>query len=193
MALLNYEGLKYYHNKLVDWINAKHDNTKTVSEAKLNTEDNVVYFTTDTNEIYLNGVCYGGSTFDLSGYATKQWIEDKNYLTSIPANYVTQAELKTINGQSIVGSGNIEIEGGSGTFDPTILDDYATQAWVSQQNYIKNIKTINGESLIGTGDIILNSGGSGNGVSASDYEQDQKAIAGVLNFLNSKLIWQDEE
>ena len=192
MALLNYEGLKYYHSKLVEWINAKHDDTKTASEAKLNTIDNVVYFTTDTNEIYLNGVCYGGSTFDLSSYVTKQWIEDKHYLTSIPADYVTQSELKTINGQSIVGSGNIEIEGG-GTFDPTILDDYATQTWVSQQNYIKNIKTINGESLIGTGDIVLNSGGSGNGVSASDYEQDQKAIAGVLNFLNSKLIWQDEE
>ena len=43
----------------------------------------------------------------LSGYATEQWVEDKNYLTE-------HQPLKTINGQVISGTGNIEIEA-SGT------------------------------------------------------------------------------
>lgn len=32
---------------------------------------------------------------DLTGYATEQWVEDKNYLTSIPEEYVTETELET--------------------------------------------------------------------------------------------------
>lgn len=43
----------------------------------------------------------------LSGYATEQWVEDKHYLTE-------HQPLKTINGQVISGSGNIEIECESG-------------------------------------------------------------------------------
>ena len=43
---------------------------------------------------------------DLNGYATEQWVEDKGYLTE-------HQQLKTINGESIVGEGNITIEGGS--------------------------------------------------------------------------------
>ena len=50
----------------------------------------------------------------LSGYATEQWVEDKNYLTE-------HQPLKTINGQVISGTGNIEIEA-SGT--SVTVDDY---------------------------------------------------------------------
>ena len=48
----------------------------------------------------------------LSGYATEQWVENKNYLTE-------HQPLKTINGQVISGTGNIVIEasGGSVTVD----------------------------------------------------------------------------
>ena len=43
----------------------------------------------------------------LTGYATELWVQNQGYLTE-------HQPLKTINGQSIVGEGNIEIEGGSG-------------------------------------------------------------------------------
>lgn len=38
----------------------------------------------------------------LEGYATEQWVEDKNYLT--------EHQLKTVNGETLVGDGDIEIE-----------------------------------------------------------------------------------
>lgn len=44
-----------------------------------------------------------GEIPSLSGYATEQWVEDKHYLTE-------HQPLKTINGQVISGTGNIEID-----------------------------------------------------------------------------------
>lgn len=85
----------------------------------------------------------------LSGYATEQWVEDKHYITGVDlSDYATKEEipslsgyateewvenkgyltehqhLKTINGQSLVGDGDIEI-GTGGTID---LSDYYTTA-----------------------------------------------------------------
>lgn len=78
----------------------------------------------------------------LAGYATEEWVESKNYLTqhqdisgkqdkiedletirSGAAKGATAIqEVKTINGQSIVGSGNITIEGGSGGGNANIVE-----------------------------------------------------------------------
>ena len=78
----------------------------------------------------------------LEGYATEEWVEGKNYLTqhqdisgkqdeikdletirSGAAKGATAIqEIKTINGQSIVGSGNITIEGGSGGGNANIVE-----------------------------------------------------------------------
>lgn len=76
-----------------------------------------------------------------SQYVTENELNAKGYLTSVPSEYVTETELsgknyatktevegkqnqlvsgtniKTINGESILGSGNIEITGGSGNVD----------------------------------------------------------------------------
>jgi len=52
---------------------------------------------------YITGV-------DLSDYATHQWVENKNYLTE-------HQPLKTINGQVISGTGNIEITASGGTIN----------------------------------------------------------------------------
>lgn len=41
----------------------------------------------------------------LNGYATEQWVENKHYLTQ-------HQPLKTINNESLIGTGNITIEGG---------------------------------------------------------------------------------
>lgn len=80
---------------------------------------------------------------DLTAYATKEWVEDKHYITTVQP-------LKTINGESIVGEGNITISGGSGTtvdaytkaesdarFQP--IGNYATEQWVLDKHYITGV------------------------------------------------------
>lgn len=75
----------------------------------------------------------GGGSVDTSNYYTKQEIDDKGYLTEIPEAYVKKDELsdvaktgnysdlkdipsfKTVNGESILGTGDIAISGGSET------------------------------------------------------------------------------
>lgn len=79
----------------------------------------------------------GGTSPDLSGYATESWVEGKGYLTEhqslseyakkteLPtktsdlindSGFLTEHQaLKTINGVSIIGSGNVEIVGGGDT------------------------------------------------------------------------------
>lgn len=53
---------------------------------------------------------------DLSGYATEQWVENQGFLTE-------HQPLKTINGESLVGQGNITISGG----DVDLSDYYNKQ------------------------------------------------------------------
>ena len=72
---------------------------------------------------------------DLTGYATQSWVESQGYLTSVPSGYATEqfvtnslsgyatetwvgsqgyldsSSLKTLNSQTLVGEGNIEIQG----------------------------------------------------------------------------------
>ena len=85
--------------------------------------------------------------------------------------------IKTINGQSLLGSGNITIDGGSGGVSQEAFDslvntvdnidaDVAQLTKDVQEKQDKlvsgtNIKTINGESLIGEGDITISGGGGG--------------------------------
>ena len=92
----------------------------------------------------------------LNGYATEQWVGQQGYLTE-------HQPLKTINGETIVGNGNIEISSGEET-DPIwtaekvnyytktevntsletkankteipSLNGYATEQWVGQQGYL---------------------------------------------------------
>lgn len=61
------------------------NNTKTKEEI-INSTDGVYYFTTDTKQIYRNGESYGGNITDLSEYATKQWVEDKNLIIAQALN-----------------------------------------------------------------------------------------------------------
>ena len=81
-------------------------------------------------------------------YITDDELDSKGYLTSIPEEYITETELnskgyltehqplKTINGESIVGTGNITIEGGGESVD---LSVYYTKAEIDSM--IGNIST----------------------------------------------------
>lgn len=55
--------------------------------------------------------------YDFEEFATKEWIDGQGYLTE-------HQHLKTINGESLVGDGNIVIQGGGGTVD---LSNYYTK------------------------------------------------------------------
>lgn len=56
---------------------------------------------------------------NLDGYATEQWVEDKTYATEQyveDKGYVVSTNLKTINGESLLGEGDITVgSGGSGS------------------------------------------------------------------------------
>lgn len=87
-----------------------------------------------SSELYLNGALdrpsYNGVDLalrsdipSLTGYATEQWVTNQNYvtnstLTTTLENYqpllVSGTNIKTINNQSLLGSGNIDIQGGGG-------------------------------------------------------------------------------
>lgn len=86
----------------------------------------------------------------LSGYATEQWVLDKHYITGVDlsdyateqwvsnnyqvkGNYLTEHQpLKTINGQVISGTGNIEITASGGTINlDYVLDSGSTNPVVN--------------------------------------------------------------
>jgi len=100
----------------------------------------------------------------LSGYATEQWVLDKHYISGIDlSDYATLEDiptsnsaftndmgylvehqpLKTINGESLVGNGNITISG-------TDLSDYWTSA--QTKDYVDG--RIEGISGVTSGDVI---------------------------------------
>ena len=61
---------------------------------------------------------------DITGLASQTWVENKGYLTE-------HQSLKTINGESIVGSGNITISGGSAD-----LSNYYTKTEIDNKGYL---------------------------------------------------------
>ena len=61
---------------------------------------------------------------DTTGLASQTWVEEKGYLT-------THQPLKTINGESIVGTGNITISGGSAD-----LSNYYTKEQIDAKGYL---------------------------------------------------------
>ena len=116
----------------------------------------------------------------LNGYATEQWVGEQGYLTE-------HQPLKTINGETIVGNGDITISGGEET-DPiwtaekvnyytktevdTSLESKANKteiptvptnvsAFTNDAGYLtqhQTLKTINGQTIVGDGNIEITSG-----------------------------------
>ena len=92
----------------------------------------------------------------LNGYATEEWVNSKGYLTSHQdlTDYARKAEIKTVNGNSLIGSGDIQIEVGSSVdlsnyytktdsdgkyalkTDIPSLNGYATEDWVNRKGFL---------------------------------------------------------
>lgn len=93
----------------------------------------------------------------LSGYATEQWVNSQGFIKTVEP-------LKTINGESLIGEGNIVISGGSGTSIDAYTKAESDARFQPIGNYLTEhqpLKTINGYAISGTGNIeITASGGS---------------------------------
>ena len=141
------------------------------------------YYTKEEIDEKLDEITVGGE-IDLSNYYKKSEVDnllnakaDKSELNSKQDTLISGVNVKTINNQTILGSGNIDIQASTGETD---LSDYYTKEEINEtfatieqlnekQNALisgENIKTINGNSLLGSGDITIT--GSGD-VDLSNY------------------------
>ena len=98
-----------------------------------------------------NIITGGGGSVDLSGYATKAELAAKQDLL------VNQRNIKSVNGQSLLGEGNVLID------TSVDLSGYYTKDEVDEKMEMKqaklitghNIKTVNGASLLGSGNLVI--------------------------------------
>lgn len=82
------------------------------------------YYTKPETVSLLNNYATKAEIPDTTGLASQTWVEEKGYLT-------THQPLKTINGESIVGTGNITISGGSAD-----LSNYYTKEQIDAKGYL---------------------------------------------------------
>lgn len=95
-------------------------------------EENKIYYVTDIKGYYIyNGEAY--RSIDATAALT--------LLDAKQDTLVSGTNIKTVNGNSLLGTGNIEISGGGGTvinYGPTLPDageDYANQLFIVQQGF----------------------------------------------------------
>ena len=80
-----------------------------------------------------------GEIPSIDGLATEQWVENKGYLTE-------HQQLKTINGETITGSGDIKVSGATETWVETQISTKVDRADVYVKSEIDNqINTLRGE------------------------------------------------
>ena len=65
------------------------------------------------------------------------WLGDEETEDPFDPGYLTEGDLKTINGESLVGVGNIDVVN-------YIPDYYATKSWVSEQGYLTSHQDLTG-------------------------------------------------
>lgn len=108
------------------------------TEGKL---DASAYTPTDLSDYYTKEETNAQISSSTADMATKTWVNNQHYLTE-------HQPLKTINGESLVGSGNIVISGSADLSNyynkqeiNAMLDDKATKTWVTY-NYATNAELI---------------------------------------------------
>ncbi len=136
------------------WVNSQgflkehQDISNLATKAELETKQDVI---TDLDSIR-SGAALGATALQSvpDTYALKSDIPD---ITTKQDKLVSGTNIKTVNGNSLLGSGDI-------TIDTNVdLSNYATKAELeTKQDTLvsgSNIKTINGTSLIGSGNIVI--------------------------------------
>lgn len=92
------------------------------------------------------------SAYTPDEYATEEWVNEQGFLKTVEP-------LKTINGESLIGEGDIVISGGSGDAYTKEETDALLNDKQDTLTSGENIKTINNISILGSGNIEI-SGGS---------------------------------
>ena len=143
--------------------------TEGVYYKRINTSFIEVWLPTD----YEEGVEYYTANYDIPIY----------YWKPIQSQLVSGENIKTINGQSILGSGDIVIGGGNGSDIDIVTEVNPSQNHTNEQVYGalamdevllilddslqdaqdilvsgENIKTINGQSILGSGNLVIEGG-----------------------------------
>ena len=95
-----------------------------IAEVEAGSVDLSNYYTKPETVSLLNNYATKAEIPDVTGLASQTWVEEKGYLT-------THQPLKTINGESIVGTGNITISGGSAD-----LSNYYTKEQIDAKGYL---------------------------------------------------------
>ena len=177
----------YYTKTEVDNLNNSQDTTISGLDSRIKTlEDNPVdlsdYYTkseidtkNNSQDTTISGLdsriqVLEEEEVDLSGYYDKGEVDSK--LSTKQNTLISGSSIKTINGESILGSGDITIEVDTDsarvveltraeydaltTYEPDVIYIITDE----DIEYLKedNLKTINGQSLIGSGDIVIEAG-----------------------------------
>ena len=148
--LTNYATKTYVNDTVedaIDDLNISNYATKTYVSSTYTTKSEVSsnYATKSyVNSAINDAVSSGGGNVDLSEYATKAELNDKLDRSDASLTYAAKSDLnnkqdilvsgvniKTINGKSIVGSGNITIEGGGSGSTGTTGEDFVVRMYSS--------------------------------------------------------------
>ena len=129
-----------------------------------------------TVEDAINNISISSDDIDLTDYYTKEEIDKKGYLTSIPSDYVTETEIAPV---AISGSFNDLVDTPELVTGIKINDEIisSSDGLVNLGSIITplDIKTVNGSTLIGSGDITVgnitaeNTGGEVDDVETPTY------------------------
>lgn len=95
-----------------------------IAEIQTGSVDLSNYYTKSETVSLLNNYATKAEIPDVTGLASQAWVEAKGYLTQ-------HQSLKTINGESIVGTGNITISGGSPD-----MSNYYTKEQIDAKGYL---------------------------------------------------------
>lgn len=134
-----------------------------------------------------NMIIGAGAWGGISGTIANQ-TDLQTCFNSKQATLISGTNIKTINGNSLVGSGDLVVSGGGSTMDGTTLCTTTNISsilpacntkWNGKQDSLvsgTSIKTVNGNSLLGSGDIVI----SGGGGSLINFSESTCCIAGCL-------------
>jgi len=123
--------------------------------------------TNSARTIYTYADIKSGLTFewgDITGTLSNQ-TDLQNALDAKQETLVSGTNIKTINGTSVLGSGDLAIEWGDITGTLSNQTDLQNALDAKQETLVSatNIKTINGTSILGSGDLPISGGGGGGG------------------------------
>lgn len=175
-SLSGYATETYVNTQVSNLVDAAPTTLNTLNELAAALGDDANFSTSIANQIGLKAnaadlatVATSGSYNDLSNKptiptTTSQLSNDSGFVTSNDISgkqdaLISGMNIKTINGETILGSGNITISASNAD----TLNGYDSSYFLNYNNLINKptFKTINGQTITGSGNIAISGGTSG--------------------------------